>query len=60
MRRVVPAVSTAWATASMPVAAATFGGWVAVRSGSSTARRGRAFLSPQAIFWCVSGSVIRA
>ena len=49
-------------TATQPpkVAAATFGGCVAVNSGSRMATFGNAFLSPHAIFWCVSGSVISA
>src|SRR5882762_566450 len=50
LRLVQALVSMAWAQASMPVAAATLGGCVAVRVGSRMARRGRALGSPQAIF----------
>src|SRR6267154_589029 len=60
VRLVQAAVSTAWAMASMPVAAATLGGWVAVRAGSRMARRGSALGSPQAIFTCVWGSEMSA
>ena len=44
----------------MPVAAATAGGCVSVSSGSSIAARAAALGSPQAIFTCVCGCVIRA
>ncbi len=44
----------------MPVAAATAGGWVRVNSGSRIATLAAAFGSPQAIFACVWGCVIRA
>ncbi len=53
-------VSTAWLTASMPVSAVTRGGWVRVSSGSSSAMRNAARLSPQAILAWVSASEIRA
>ncbi len=46
--------------ASMPVSAVTRAGCVTVRSGSSTATRNDAFLSPQAIFTCVSASLMSA
>ena len=52
--------STAWLRASIPVLAATAGGWLSVSSGSSRATLAAAFTSPQAIFTCVSGWAIRA
>src|SRR5262245_35435743 len=52
--------STAWARASTPVTAVTGRGWDNVSSGSRTATRNAAFLSPQAILTRVRSSVIRA
>ncbi len=52
--------SRAWDIASMPVNALTRAGCEAVSSGSSIVTRNAAFLSPHAIFMCVSGSAIRA
>ena len=44
----------------MPVSAVTRGGCVSVNSGSNSATRKLAFLSPQAIFTCVLASLISA
>ena len=60
LRRFVTYVSSAWAMASMPVSAVTRRGWVTVSSGSNSATRQVAFLSPQAILMCVLASEINA
>ena len=60
MRFLLTAVSKACASASMPLHAATRGGWERVSNGSRMAMRGAALGSPQAIFWRVFTSAIRA
>src|SRR5260221_3090150 len=60
LRRLVTAVSTTWAMASMPVQAVTRAGWESVNLGSRIATRAAAFGSPHAIFWCVFSSAMRA
>ncbi len=52
--------SIAWVIASMPVAAAIFGGSVAVASGSRIARRGKSGKSPTRTLIFCSGSRITA
>src|SRR5262249_28132174 len=59
-RRVQTYVSSAWAAASIPVAAVTARGCVTVNSGSRMLIRNAALRSPQAIFRCDDSSAIRA
>src|SRR5215831_3019791 len=59
LRTVVTADSTACAMASIPVDAVTRGGCESVKTGSRMAMRAAAFVSRQAIFWCVCSSAIK-
>ena len=60
VRLVLTNDSMACAIESIPVTAVTFGGCVNVTSGSSTAMRNAAFLSPHAIFRWLDPSAMRA
>ena len=60
MRRVVTAVSTAWAMASKPAAAVTARGCDTVSSGSRSAAAKASFGSPHAIFMWVAVSAMTA